>query len=148
MIVVCVSEINHTYFHFSQMDAFQVHALKEPSVQASQMALGNVENAPQDTLAMESTARISMRCSALLFRDALILKSWLILNAVGSKNLILIVFSLRYSVRRSLMPALNLMESTGVRTQYQATTACLAPHATMAHSRLVEEWRMLLPRNR
>lgn len=45
------------------MDVFQIHALKEPSVQASQMALGNVENAPQDTLAMESTARISMRCS-------------------------------------------------------------------------------------
>lgn len=45
------------------MDVFQIHALKEPNVQASQMALGNVENAPQDTLAMESTARISMRCS-------------------------------------------------------------------------------------
>lgn len=69
MILVCVSEISHAYFHFSQMDAFQIHALKEPSVQASQMALGNVENAPQDTLAMESTARISMRCSTLLFRD-------------------------------------------------------------------------------
>lgn len=98
MILVCVSEINHTYFNFSQMDAFQIHALKEPSVQASQMALGNVENAPQDTLAMESTARISMRCSTLLFRDALILKSWLILNAVGSKNLIPIIFSLFVTV--------------------------------------------------
>lgn len=94
------------------MDAFQIHALKEPSVQASQTALGNVENAPQDTLAMESPAKISM------------------------------------SVRRSPMPALNLTESTGVRTQCQATTACLAPHATLAHSRLVKDWRTLLPRNR
>lgn len=49
------------------MDAFQTHALRAPSVQAFQMALGNVENALQDTLAMESTARISMRCSVLLF---------------------------------------------------------------------------------
>lgn len=54
------------------MDVFQVHALKGPSVQAFQMGPGNVENAPQDTQAMESTAKISMRCSAMLFRDVCI----------------------------------------------------------------------------
>lgn len=61
-LCLSLSKINYLY-SFPQMDVFQIHALMEPSVQASQMALGNVENAPMDTLAMESTARISMRCS-------------------------------------------------------------------------------------
>lgn len=46
------------------------------------------------------------------------------------------------------MPALSLMESTGVKIQYLDTTAFHAPHATMGPSLLAVEWRMLLQRNR
>lgn len=59
-----------------------------------------------------------------------------------------VFFSLHYSVRKYQMPALNLMESTDVRTQCQATTVSLAPLVTPAHSRSVVEWRTPLLRSR
>lgn len=43
------------------MDVCLIPVLLEPSVQAFQMGLGNVENAPQVTLAMGLTVKTLMR---------------------------------------------------------------------------------------
>lgn len=46
------------------------------------------------------------------------------------------------------MRASNSMESIDVKIQYLATTAYHVLHATVVHSHLDVDWRMLLQRNR
>lgn len=52
------------------------------------------------------------------------------------------------SAKKSLMPASTTMESTGVRTQIPATTACPAHHVSLAPSPLAAVWNTPPPTNR